>query len=92
MEMLLTVEQAAQRLQVAQSTIRRLLASGELRGIKRGKLWRVPENALTESTPKASQWESAAESAAPIYAASLANDGELTEVSQAAGEIYDYGN
>jgi excisionase family DNA binding protein len=51
MEMLLTVEQTAQRLQVAQSTVRRLLASGELRGIKRGKLWRVPESALLE-TPK----------------------------------------
>ena len=53
MEMLLTVEQAAERLQVAQSTVRRLLASGDLRGIKRGRLWRIPESALTESAPVA---------------------------------------
>ena len=51
MELLLTVEQAAQRLQIAQSTVRRLLASGELRGMKRGKLWRIPESAIME-TPK----------------------------------------
>lgn len=51
MEMLLTVEQTAQRLQIAQSTVRRLLANGELRGIKRGKLWRIPESALLEKAP-----------------------------------------
>jgi excisionase family DNA binding protein len=48
MELLLTVEQAAQRLQLSQPTVRRLLASGELRGMKRGKLWRIPESALFE--------------------------------------------
>lgn len=52
MEMLLTVEQAAQRLQVAQSTVRRLLAKGELRGMKRGKLWRIPESAIMETQPR----------------------------------------
>jgi excisionase family DNA binding protein len=92
MEMLLTVEQAATRLQVAQSTVRRLLASGELRGIKRGKLWRVPENALTESAAPASQWETAAGRAAPIYADSLANDGELTLATTAPSDFYEYGD
>ncbi len=48
MELLLTVEQAAQRLQIAQSTARRLLKVGELRGVKVGRQWRVPESALSE--------------------------------------------
>lgn len=49
-EMLLTVEQAAERLQVHRETVRRHLQSGKLRGIKRGRLWRVPESALLETT------------------------------------------
>lgn len=53
MEMLLTVEQAAQRLQLAPFTIREQLKRGQLRGLKRGKVWRIPESALTESTPPA---------------------------------------
>ena len=52
MEMLLTVEQVAQRLQLHPETIRRQLNSGVLRGIKRGRTWRVPESALTEPAPK----------------------------------------
>jgi excisionase family DNA binding protein len=92
MEMLLTVEQAATRLKLHPLTVRVHLRNGLLRGVKRGRQWRVPESALTETTPKASQWESAAERLAPIYAESLATDGELTEISQAAGEIYEYGN
>lgn len=51
MEMLLTVEQAAQRLQLAPFTIREQLKRGQLRGLKRGKVWRIPESALTEATP-----------------------------------------
>lgn len=50
-DMLLTVEQAAQRLQVHQETVRRHLQAGTLRGIKRGRVWRVPEAALLESSP-----------------------------------------
>ncbi len=49
-EMLLTVEQAAERLQVHRETVRRHLQAGTLRGIKRGRLWRVPESALLETT------------------------------------------
>ena len=48
MEALLTVEQAAQRLQMTPKAIREQLARGTLRGIKRGRVWRVPESALTE--------------------------------------------
>lgn len=50
MEMLLTVEQAARRLQVQPETIRTRLRRGQLRGVKSGKLWRVPETALLENT------------------------------------------
>lgn len=51
MEMLLTVEQAAERLQLHPETVRRQLKRGELRAIKRGRVWRVPESALGEATP-----------------------------------------
>ena len=53
MEMLLTVEQVAQRLQLNPETIRRQLKTGVLRGVKRGRQWRVPESALTDTTPTA---------------------------------------
>lgn len=56
MEMLLTVEQAAERLQIKPATVREQLKAGRLRGIKRGRLWRIPESALLEpSTPTNSQ-------------------------------------
>lgn len=55
MEMLLTVEQAAQRLQLSRPTLRRLLASGELRGARVGRQWRVPETAIAELTAKRSE-------------------------------------
>lgn len=48
MELLLTVEQAAERLQLAPFTVREHLKSGKLRGIKRGRVWRIPETALQE--------------------------------------------
>jgi excisionase family DNA binding protein len=51
MEMLLTVEQAAQRLQLTEDTIRVQCRTGALRGIKRGRAWRIPESALLEPTP-----------------------------------------
>ena len=51
MEMLLTVEQAATRLQLHPETVRRQLKRGEMRGIKRGRVWRVPESALGEVAP-----------------------------------------
>lgn len=66
MEMLLTVEQAAQRLQVAQSTVRRFLANGELRGLKRGKLWRIPESALTETRDDATTAKTQASALSPM--------------------------
>lgn len=50
MENLLTIEQTAQRLQLDKTTVRRQIKRGALRGIKRGRQWRVPESALMESS------------------------------------------
>ncbi len=50
-ENLLTVEQAAQRLQLSPTSIRIHLRGGKLRGVKRGRAWRVPESALFEHAP-----------------------------------------
>jgi excisionase family DNA binding protein len=50
-EMLLTIEQAAERLQLNPATVRRQCVRGALRGIKRGRQWRVPESALSEPAP-----------------------------------------
>lgn len=50
-ENLLTVEQAAQRLQLSPTSVRIHLRGGKLRGLKRGRAWRVPESALFEHAP-----------------------------------------
>jgi excisionase family DNA binding protein len=49
-ETLLTIDQVAERLQIHPASVRRQLREGSLRGLKRGKLWRVPESALYEPT------------------------------------------
>ena len=48
MELLLTVEQAAERLHLQPNTVRQHLSRGLLRGIKRGRQWRIPASALME--------------------------------------------
>jgi excisionase family DNA binding protein len=53
-EMFLTVEQAAERLQLHESTIRRQIKAGRLRSVKRGRVHRIPESALLEEAPKES--------------------------------------
>lgn len=60
-EQFLTVEQAASRLRLQPSTIRRQLRVGALRGVKRGHIWRVPESALLESRPTGSAQTSTAQ-------------------------------
>lgn len=50
-ETLLTVEQAAQRLQLHQITVRRQIARGQLRAIRKGRSVRIPESALVEDSP-----------------------------------------
>ncbi len=91
MEMLLTVEQAAERLQLTAWTVREHLKSGKLRGVKRGSVWRVPEAALLETvTPPASDWAQSAQRLSHVYADSIASGGELTAFATAPGQIYDY--
>lgn len=55
MEMLLTVEQAAARLQLTPYTVREHLKAGKLRGVKRGSVWRIPESALLETAKTETQ-------------------------------------
>lgn len=47
-EQIYTVEQAAEILQISQETVKRLLRSGKLGGLKIGRLWRVRESDLQE--------------------------------------------
>ena len=49
-EMFLTVEQAAERLQLSPVTIRRQIKSGVLKGVRRGRVYRIPESALSQSS------------------------------------------
>lgn len=42
----LTVEEAAAKLKVEATTVRRMLKTGRLRGRKLGKAWRIPESEL----------------------------------------------
>ena len=85
-EMLLTVEQAAKRLQLRPITIREQLKRGTLRGIKRGHQWRIPESALFETPSRPKTWAEAAERMSPLYALSLAAENELTEITTAPDE------
>lgn len=48
MEQLLTPEVAARRLAVSVKTVKNLLRSGTLRGVRVGNLWRLREEALEE--------------------------------------------
>lgn len=48
-EMYLTAEQVAARLQLHPETVRRQLKAGLLHGVRRGRVWRVPESALSDT-------------------------------------------
>jgi len=48
MKQLLTPEAAAEQLAVSVKTVKNLLRSGKLRGVKVGNLWRLREEALEE--------------------------------------------
>ena len=45
-ENMMKVAQVAGRLNVAPPTVRRMLERGELRGVRVGRSWRVPESIL----------------------------------------------
>ena len=92
-EIYLTPEQVAERLQLSPITIRRQLKRGVLRGIKKGRVWRVPESAVSEGViAKANdqnRWQQDAERIAAIYEKSLADGDELTAISTASGDFLD---
>lgn len=48
MEELFTVEETAERLKVRQRTVKRWLLSGQLRGLKAGRKWRVKPSAIEQ--------------------------------------------
>ena len=74
MEMLLTVEQAATRLQLHPETVRRQLKRGEMRGVKRGRVWRVPESALQEAVPATDQDATTQQQAEAIWAQMISQE------------------
>ena len=43
MSELLTIRDAAKILKVSQGTVRRMLNRGELKGVRVGRLWRIPQ-------------------------------------------------
>ncbi len=93
MENLLTVEQYAMRAQLHPDSVRRQLREGRLRAAKKGRVWRIFESELERDTPgnkakpEKSLWTRDAERMAPIYQASLDNNGELTAITTAPGDI-----
>jgi excisionase family DNA binding protein len=48
MEELFTVVEVAERLKVPQRTVKRWLVSGQLRGLKAGRKWRVTPSAIEQ--------------------------------------------
>ena len=48
---MLTAAQAAERLQLHEKTIRRMLLRGELRGVMVAGRWRIPEESLPSAAP-----------------------------------------
>lgn len=68
MEMFLTIEQAATRLQLHPETVRRQINRGLMRAVKRGRVWRVPESALEEAAPVAASTATSTEAAATTAA------------------------
>jgi len=65
-EMYLTPEQVAARLQLHPETVRRQLKSGVLRGVRRGRVWRVPESALWSTASAEATLPNAAQNEARI--------------------------
>lgn len=52
-ENFLTVKQAALRLRMNPKTVRVELASGKIRGVKKGTVWQIPQSAIAEQKTRA---------------------------------------
>ena len=57
MKQLLTPEAAAEKLAVSVKTVKNLLRSGKLRGVKVGNLWRLQEESLEEYLKASTHYE-----------------------------------
>ena len=42
----LTIQDAAKTLKISEGTIRRMLDRGELKGVRVGRLWRIPQTEI----------------------------------------------
>lgn len=55
---LLTVDEVMEILYLGRNTVYDLLRSGELKGIKFGKVWRIPKESIRDMiTKKMNQWQ-----------------------------------
>src|SRR5688500_13892999 len=92
-EIYLTPEQVAERLQLSPITIRRQRKRAVLRGIKKGRVWRVPERAVSDNAaPKASaitrnRWQQDAARMAASYERAFARVDDLTAITAAPGDF-----
>lgn len=82
-EMFLTVEQAAERLQLSPVTIRRQIKSGVLPGVRRGRVYRIPESALSQSIPPRTP---ALRTPAPVDALGPLADADYLWAEMASGD------
>jgi excisionase family DNA binding protein len=89
MEQLLTVEQYAQRTHLHPDSVRRKLREGRLRAIKKGRVWRIPENVVYEDSRRdLNRWKQAAEAMRSVYADALRHNEELTAITNGPGGFH----
>ncbi len=53
---LLSIAEAAERLNIKEDTLRKWLKEGKIKGIKLGKLWRIREEEIEELIRKGEQY------------------------------------
>jgi len=56
-EKLYTMEEAAAELKISPQTLGKWLRAGKVRGVKLGRIWRIPESALDEIAKSGTQKE-----------------------------------
>ena len=54
---LLTVDEVAEVLYLGKNTVYELLRSGELKGIKFGRVWRIPRNSIKMMIEEKTLWK-----------------------------------
>ena len=54
---LLTVDEVAEVLYLGKNTVYELLSSGELKGIKFGRVWRIPRNSIKVMIEEKTLWK-----------------------------------